>query len=293
MEHYSAQLAKGDIDESGIRQALLQSREFAASREDLRRVEIGNGVCVVVDAKEPEFGRVIVHHRVWEPHIIHVIRTSLKPGQTFVDVGANVGVMSFHGADVVGPQGRVIAFEPNPRNSETFQRGLLANGFQNVRLFTFAASDAYRLISLTRASNAKVRQELDPLQFDHIVQADRLGNLLRSEKRVDFIKIDIEGYELPALDGLSDTISKFHPQILCEFNPLCFQALGYSIEGFARHIFTLTDKIDVIDHSLERVPVTSPSQLTEMWHHSDDEHATQGILPKGWTHFDLLFQSTR
>ena len=292
LAYYTALLTTGQMDQAGMREALLRSAEFAESKEDLRRVDIGNHVCVVIDATEPEFGQAIAHHGTWEPHIIHVIRASLAAGDTFVDVGANVGVMAFHAAAVVGPQGRVIAFEPNPQNCAMFQRGLLANGFKNVRLFTFAASDAYRLVSLSRASNGKVRREMEPLQFDHVVQADRLDTLLQSEVRIDFIKLDIEGYELPALQGLRDIISRFGPKILCEFNPLCFQALGYSIAQFADFLFRLTDTIEVIDHGLDRIAVASPLELTEMWSRSDADNTAAGVLPEGWTHFDLLFQTT-
>ena len=246
---------------------------------------------MVVDALDPEFGRAIAHHGVWEPHIIHVIRSLLQPGQTFVDVGANVGVMAFHAASVVGPGGRVIAFEPNPDNADVFQRGLLANGFQNVRLFTWAASDAYRLISLSRASNAKVRRGEAPLQYDSVVQADRLDTFLASQERVDLIKIDIEGYERPALEGLTETLARFRPHILCEFNPLCFGDLGYSLADMADYVFTLTDRVEVIAHSTVRTPIDSPAALIALWQQADAENASRGVLAPGWTHFDLLFRA--
>lgn len=67
--------------------------------------------------------------------------------------------------------------------------------------------------------------------------------------------------------------------------------MGYSVEDFAGYVFTLTDRVDVIDHSLERVPVDSAGALADMWRESDEEHAAQGLLPSGWTHFDLLFQA--
>ncbi|MBL7660180.1 FkbM family methyltransferase, partial [Escherichia coli] len=90
---------------------------------------------------EPEFGRCLAAGGGWEPHIATAITGQLEPGATFVDVGANVGVMSFQAAVKVGAAGRVLAFEPNTDNAALFRRGIVANDLGNVRLFPFALSD--------------------------------------------------------------------------------------------------------------------------------------------------------
>ena len=58
--------------------------------------------------------RRIMTHGVWEPHIVQYLRYFVRPGQTCLDIGANAGYHSILLADLVGPTGRVVAFEPNP-----------------------------------------------------------------------------------------------------------------------------------------------------------------------------------
>lgn len=288
---YQRELGNGSLTSADMREALLSSPEFQQSREDLREVDIGNETGVVVDAKEPEFGRAIVERGAWEPHILDTIDSILRPGDTFVDVGANVGVMAFRAARAVGASGKVIAFEPHLSNAAMFQRGMLANKFTQVRLHIVAAADRFDLISITRSSNAKTTGTRDALGFDYIVQADRLDNYLEREHRVDLIKIDIEGYELPALDGLSETISRHKPTILCEYNPLCFQALGYNPADVARYYFDLASNVEVIDHGPQRTTVASPGELLALWDSRNEESRRIGTLPDGWLHFDLVVET--
>ena len=59
-----------------------------------------------------------------------------------VDVGANVGVLTFLAASIVGNTGRVIAVEPNPDNLQLLYRGIVLNGFNNVKVLPHAASHA-------------------------------------------------------------------------------------------------------------------------------------------------------
>ena len=81
------------------------------SRRDNRRtVEIAEGLYVSVDAREPEFGTAIAREETWEPHIVETNVANLKQGDTFVDVGSNVGIMPFHAARAVGAKGAVIAY---------------------------------------------------------------------------------------------------------------------------------------------------------------------------------------
>ncbi len=76
------------------------------------------------------------------------IRELLREGQTFVDVGANVGCISFLAARIVGPRGLVVAVEPNPDNLQLLYAGIVLNGFGNVRVLPYAASNRREVFSL-------------------------------------------------------------------------------------------------------------------------------------------------
>ena len=138
----------------------------------------------------------------------------LSHGHVFVDVGANVGVMSFHAAKIVGPTGKVISFEPNEDNICNFLHGVLENKFEAfVRLYPYALSAKAALFSLEGGSNTYL---IKPAPGQRLTQSVRGDEILANEQRIDFIKIDIEGHEPFALQGLDQTLNRHKPLILCE-----------------------------------------------------------------------------
>lgn len=291
MEHYSNQLRSGKLTQDGLRRILIDCPEFAEAGTNYSVVDMGSGLKVVVDPGEPEFGRYIAADGVWEPHIVDAIRSSLKTGDTFVDIGANVGVMSFHAAAAVGPQGKVIGFEPNPLNVSAFRRGIVANGFEHVILYPFAVSDRREMIGVTSASNGKVIGDAVATQAADVIQAVPADEILTSELQVDFVKMDIEGYEPQALRGLQYTLARHRPTILCEFNPMCLKEQGGTDPlGLARHIFGLTSAVQLVEHDRSRTEVRSADDLMALWHDRDEAATRTGHLPAGWVHFDLLFK---
>jgi FkbM family methyltransferase len=291
IETYRGLIHSGRMDYAGLRRVMLDSPEFADREVRYSIVEMGHGLKVVVNPEDPDFGRAIAHDGTWEAHIVDAIRSSLKPGDVFVDIGANVGIMSFNAADVVGGAGRVIGFEPNPRNVSAYRRGLAANDFQHVTLFPFALSDHRHMITVTSASNGKVAGEATPTQAADVIQAVTLDEMLAHEPRIDFIKIDIEGWELPALRGAVQTMQRLKPMVLCEFNPLCLSAQGgIDPRELADFIFAHTDAVDLVEHDMTRTRVTSAQDLMDLWGERDAYHSGRGDLPAGWVHFDLLFR---
>ncbi|MGC1303048.1 MAG: FkbM family methyltransferase [Caulobacteraceae bacterium] len=288
---YARQLADGDIDQGRLRQILLDSEEFVAGRLRLEKVSMGDDLWVVVDRDDTEFGQTIVAHGTWEPHIVATLRAHLRPGDVFVDIGANVGVMSFNAADQVGPGGKVLSFEPLPRNIAHFLRGVAANRFEHVQLYPFALSDRRRLLTMSAGSNSKASLGADPLQVSQIAQAIPGDSFLLGEPKVDLIKIDIEGHEPAAITGLQRTFARHKPIVLCEFNPLCLRGDGDTEpEVLADQLFDMTDSMTVIEHSNRRCEIGSTMDLMHLWRARDDEAVETGHLPRGWVHFDLLFK---
>jgi hypothetical protein len=146
------------------------------------------------------------------------------------------------------------------------------------------------MIGLTSASNAKVLGDALATQASDVIQAIPADELLDHEPRVDLIKIDIEGYELPALRGLERTLGRCRPMVLCEFNPLCLRAQGgIDPAQLADFIFGRADAVELVEHDHGRTRVGSADELMRLWHDRDAAATAAGILPPGWVHFDLLF----
>lgn len=295
LDDYAIKLETGVLDLPSLRQALLDSDEFNESKKvTLALAPLSDGMQVVFNPADPDFGRHLAGGNAWEPHIAKAIKAQLESGATFVDVGANIGVMSFPAAVQVGPRGKVIGFEPNSRNAAMFRRGLVANKLDNVRLFAFGLSDAPHMIALSNASNAKVVGPATALQDLDVIQAIPGDEILLREERVDLIKIDVEGFEYRVLEGLTGTIAKFKPTILCEFNPLCLVSSGgIEPEVLARHLFSLARHGDLIEHDGSLTRVASADELMTTWARRDAEVTRKGLLPEGWVHFDILLDTAQ
>lgn len=292
IETYRDLISSGRLDYGGLRRVMLDSDEYADAAVRYSVVDMPHGLKIVINPEEPEFGRAIAQDGVWEAHIVDTIRSSLGQGDVFVDIGANVGVMSFNAANAVGANGRVLGFEPNPRNVSAYRRGIVANGFDHVILFPFALSDHRHMITVTRASNGKVAGDATPTQAADVIQAIRLDEILAHEPRIDFIKIDIEGWELPALRGAQEIMARHRPLVLCEFNPLCLkESGGIDARELANFIFDQTHRVEIVEHDGSRTLVPSVDELMNLWNERDNDYSGRGDLPAGWVHFDLLFRA--
>jgi FkbM family methyltransferase len=154
-----------------------------------------------------------------------ILRRYLRPGDVFVDVGANIGVHSLIGANLVGNAGHVYAFEPHPRTFK-FLRG-------NVRL--------NRTANMT-ITNCAVGGEAGALRFTDMrsddqnqvagsgieVEAATLDSLL-PPSRVRLLKIDTEGFELFVLRGANDVLKRTDVIVFECFEPH-FARFGYTVE---------------------------------------------------------------
>jgi len=161
-----------------------------------------------------------------EQHLAQHFRDHIHPGDTVIDVGANVGVYTMLAAALVGQSGHVHAFEPDPQSMcyllTTVNRNRLTG---RVTLWSVAASDrsasarlyldlkTARTTSLNAdaySPDAQVRQPL-------AVGTARLDDLITQPPQ--FIKIDVEGAELAVLSGASGLLRDYHPVLLVEVLP--------------------------------------------------------------------------
>lgn len=155
-----------------------------------------------------------------EPHLQRIIKQYVATGDTVYDIGANVGYVSLSLAKQVGPQGRVIAFEPVPRNVESFRENLKVNRLDNIQLLAFAASDtcgeAVIRIADSLSTASLVWHRNDPstteltiktVSIDSMVEAGDLGS-------PKFVKIDVEGAEGSVLQGMRRTVAAARPVLL-------------------------------------------------------------------------------
>jgi FkbM family methyltransferase len=162
------------------------------------------------------------------------LRSFLKPGMTMLDVGAHGGVYTMTAARLVSPGGRVVSFEPSPRERARLLGHLRLNGITNVTVEPSGVGaedgDADLFVvegretgcnSLRQPPGERVRATRVPLtRLDTYVERHAIG-------RVDFIKMDIEGGERDALRGAQALFDRDRPILLCEIEPARIEPWGY------------------------------------------------------------------
>lgn len=149
------------------------------------------------------------------------IRRFCRPGATVVDVGANIGEWALQMADAVGADGRVLAVEPIPRMADAVAKSALANNMTQVSVVAVALSDAagQAEFSVECGNTGGSRLGRAEGAVDTIsVPVQTLDALLegRGIERVDFIKVDVEGFELEVLRGARATLARHRPPMYLE-----------------------------------------------------------------------------
>lgn len=144
------------------------------------------------------------------------VGVTIRPGDTVLDLGGNIGTSALLFACLAGPAGRVFSFEPVFHR--VLQKNLEANGAAgNVTVVPKAVSDAVGEAEFA-VTDVGVDSRLDPDGKGGLrrrVEVTTIDRFVEEEKldRVDFIKMDIEGAEEPALRGAARTLRRFRPRL--------------------------------------------------------------------------------
>jgi FkbM family methyltransferase len=173
----------------------------------------------------------------WEMWCTEFMLGRIRPGQTVWDVGANLGYYAVLMADLVGPQGKVVALEPNPRLALLCERSLALNGYwHTASVKRVAAADQSDATVRFRAALADPKNghvlfasaprpanEHDDDTLEVAVRTLRLDDI--ADAPVDFVKIDVEGAEERVWAGMQGVLDR-SPEItvLMEFNAFRCQA---------------------------------------------------------------------
>lgn len=164
------------------------------------------------------------------------LRQVVKPGDTVIDAGANVGQMTLEMAHLVGPSGRVLAIEPAPGNLAVLRRHVEANGFAERVIITAAAcaDRAGMMKFLVHGGHTDAVGSGHHICRDHEPADEEAQTIEVPVLTIDDVcaqhgaqpqvmKIDVEGAELLALRGAQNTLGRFRPVTRLAFHPFAFQ----------------------------------------------------------------------
>lgn len=207
---------------------MLETTDFLRGRQGPIRCSTQYGVDIVIDpSRDKGVEQSIFRTGAYEKGTLSVIQTVLQPGDRFVDIGSNVGMMTLVAAKAVGPLGRVDAFEPLPEIRHLLKESVESGKLGNVVIHDCALGASTSKMAIHRhpevnrgsASLAWPSTSDDSIMIDIDTLDERIFQ--QTPQPIRMIKIDVEGWELEVLKGSVNTLRKDPQPVLCiEFSQL-------------------------------------------------------------------------
>jgi len=171
--------------------------------------------------------------KIYEPNQTKIVKKYVHEGDVVIDVGAHVGYYTLLMAQLVGKNGKVYSFEPDPVNFELLKKSVEINGFENVVLIQKAVSDTTEKIKLflgdndsaiNRIYDAKLGDAKKSIDVESITIDEYFKE---NDKLFNFIKIDSEGSEAKIINGMEKFLTKNRKLIMMtEFFPFLIKKSG-------------------------------------------------------------------
>lgn len=262
---------------SDVVNSLLTSpeRQGKASAPQRVLVELERFKIYVME-NDLDVSRNIINGKMYEPHLTRLFLETLKAGDVFLDLGANLGYFSLLASTLVGESGKVIAFEPNAQNLQLLYSSIIENQFKNIKVYPVAASDSPQILKLTSfGSNGYLEAASAGNSNFQFVQSVVADDLLGAEARLDVVKMDIEGYETLALRGMDKTISRHKPVIFTEFSPWHIKnRCDVEPQDYLTQLAGYGYKLSIIEPSGTVTPAPDTEFLMDFWRgfNNDKQH---------------------
>lgn len=207
----------------------------------VKRMEVeARGIKLWIDPAS-NVGKRILREGNYEANLTSTFEELLRPGQTVVEVGANEGWFSMLAAKLVGPTGVVVACEPQERLWPAILKNIALNDFAAVKLLPFAIGrewgsgeiNLYPSLNTGSSHISGARRRWEKTQPIKVMPLSAVLDSLEG-RRIDLLKIDIEGFELHALQGAGAHLGSSVKRIVVEVHPAQLKALGASAEDVTR-----------------------------------------------------------
>lgn len=211
------------------------------------------------------------------PHDVQpIFQRFCHPGDVVIDVGSNIGITAVI-AGLLVSSGSVLALEPVKETFEYLERNIERSKSSNVKCLNLAVSSmsgrvrlvsepGYRFAAFVGYEDVMDRysgyseEEVAAITLDRLVEDEGLS-------RVDFIKIDVEGFELEVLRGSAQVLERFQPAVFLEANHYCLNVFRrISMVDFIEEILSIFPIVQAVDASLETLDLTLPSNLPSFFH---------------------------
>jgi FkbM family methyltransferase len=230
-----------------------------------------NGMKMLVFGKD-HVGRILLYMGDFEPAITHIAKILLRPGDTVIDIGSNLGWFTLTAAAHVGDRGKIHAFDPQPAVNTLARATILMNGLENVTLHEVALSDAVGTAELHVLKGnfgaARLSKETGNLWSKIDVPTVQAGDYLKSLSltSVRLLKIDVEGHEQTIFQAAEDFLTQMPPEIIvfesASDQPLLDRPIAKTISALGYKIFSIEKSL----FSTKLIPAGAGQQIKTIDH---------------------------
>jgi FkbM family methyltransferase len=214
-------------------------------------------------------GKTLFLTGIHEKYVTDLFKQIVKEGMTIVDIGANIGYYTLLVAELVGKNGKVFAFEPDDDNYGLLVKNIETNKCNNVVPVKKAISNKAGTAMLFLSPDSKDSHRFCDFECGgewinvEVITLDEFFENYDSQIQIDVIKMDIEGGEAAALQGMNDIIRRNSDlKIITEFCPKCIRDFGYSPTEFLIKLIDYDFKL--YDINKQGIQSTDPTHLMKI-----------------------------
>lgn len=208
---------------------------------------------------------------VFEPFMTKMVNKEVKEGDVVVDIGASIGYYTLIFAKLVGENGKVFAFEPAPDIFALLDKNVKTNGYKNVIMKQNAVSNKTEKSKLYLCGYNNMAHTLCDLHDGYHqwveIESIKLNDYFADYNgKIDLIKLDVEGAECAAVEGLSNLLEKNkNVKIITEFHPKWLKMFGSDPEEYLNLLVKYGFKLYNINEENEKIELISINELLKIY----------------------------
>jgi len=259
-KHHFDLIKNGIISPANLAKLFEELPEYK-SLEDFRkgRVKTKEGFDLILDRNDFILSRALAIDKEWELEETNLFKKEVKKGMNVIDIGSHIGYFTVLFSKLVGEKGKVFAFEPFPRSFEILKQNLVLNNLNNVKLSNEGISNYSGKGELFLQTNeGSVDNRMYEEALVKILDYDRKSIIVRTKKldeiefedKIDFIKMDVQGYESQIIEGAKKMLREStNLKMLVEFIPNAHRVQGKNEEDFIRLLDELGFEIFAMENN--------------------------------------------
>ncbi|MCX6811322.1 MAG: FkbM family methyltransferase [Candidatus Berkelbacteria bacterium] len=239
-----------------------------------------------INAEDSGIAPDLLTSGMYEPFQTELLRKLITKNMTVVNIGANIGYYTLIAANKVGPNGKVYAFEPEPKNYQLLIKNIEKNGYKNILPIQVAISDKQGTLKLfldksNLGNPSLAEQNIGEKNGFVEVKTNSLDNFFEKHSKdfkVDLLLMDTQGAEGLILDGAKKIIRNNKLKIIMEFWPWGLNNVGTDALNLLKRLKKYGFKIGLINETNKCINYLLPEKIVGMCKNSQNGRGYVDLL---------------